>query len=190
MISVIIPVRQGGSPETTLRSLAGEIGGAEVIISWDEEPGNANRARNAGAKLARGGYLLFSDDDIEWQPGAVAALRAALEERPEFSWAYGCYEMAGRNYCQRAFNVEDLRRVNYVSTMSLIRRADFPGFDESILRLQDWDLWLSMMAAGAIGCYCRRLVFRTQRREGITFGNSLSWERAAEIVRRKHGLRT
>ena len=34
----------------------------------------------------------------------------------------------------------------YIHTMSLIKKEDYPetGWDESIAKLQDWDLWLTM----------------------------------------------
>lgn len=46
-------------------------------------PRNAGAAaRNAGARRARTRYVAFSDDDSWWQPGALAAAAAALDEDP------------------------------------------------------------------------------------------------------------
>ena len=45
--------------------------------------------------------------------------------------------------------------------MSLIRRKDFPqsGWDESIKKLQDWDLWLQMLSEGKTGLWIPQVLF-------------------------------
>ena len=187
MISIIIPVRKDGSPEITLKSLAGQAPDCEIVIAWDTFACGANWARNRGAERARGKYLLFSDDDITWYPGAIATLHLCLMLNPE-AYAYGSYEMAGKIQCNVPFSAERLRRTNFISTMSLIRRECFPGFDENIERLQDWDLWLTMLAAGHTGAYCGKLIFSTKVRDGITENGRVSYEEARRIVSEKHKL--
>jgi glycosyltransferase involved in cell wall biosynthesis len=172
-----------------LESISHQVGAKfEVIISQDHAPGNANLARNQGALLARGDYLLFSDDDIGWYPGALVLLRETLRQHPTASFSYGAYRMDERIYCAQHYSLGLLRRRNYISTMSLIRKKDFPGFDESIQRLQDYDLWLTMAARGRYGVYCGNAIFSTERRSGITFGGNVSWRVAAETVWKKHGI--
>lgn len=186
MISVVIPVREGGNPYTTLASLAGQIAGCEVIVSWDHGHG-ANWARNRGAERARGEFLLFSDDDIEWLPGSLECLLATLRVT-RASYAYGCYEMGGKIQCDVPFDASRLRRANFISTMTLIRRDAFHGFDESIHRLQDWDFWLECLRLRKIGAYCGKLIFTTKAREGITSKGMEDYARARRVVSRKHGL--
>jgi GT2 family glycosyltransferase len=56
--------------------------GAEVLV-LEEAPG-LNAARNAGAARARGGLLVYVDDDVRVRPGWLAALLEADErEAPE-----------------------------------------------------------------------------------------------------------
>jgi glycosyltransferase involved in cell wall biosynthesis len=188
-LSVVIPVRESASPETTLRSLARQtFRDFEVIVSWDHGRG-ANAARNAGFRLATAPLILFSDDDITWYPDGIARLVNALEANPGAAYAYGAYRMGGRVQCDREFDAAALRRQNYISTMSVIRRDAFPGFDESLRRLQDYDLWLTMLAAGHVGVYCGAEVFSTLVRNGITYApDAQPYEEALRIVRRKHGL--
>lgn len=186
-ISIIIPNREDENPYETLKSLAHQVGGAEVIIVYDEGKG-ANWARNRGAELATGEYLLFSDNDIIWGSEAVEDLYWALETYADAGYAYGWYEMDGVVYCKQPFSETILRKRNYISTMSMIRRKLFPGFDESLQRLQDWDIWLTLLEGGVTGVYSPHQIFTTRRRDGITFGNNMTWEKAREIVIRKHGL--
>ena len=188
-ISVVIPVREGGSPEITLQSLGRQtFRDFNVVVSWDKAA-NANSARNRGAELATAPYLLFSDDDIQWEPDALEHLRNALLTHADASYSYGAYAIGGWIQCHREFDAGRLRRANFISTMSLIRRETFPGFDESIERLQDWDLWLTMLERGSVGVYCGKTIFRTEKGHGISYGSGAPpYDDAVAIVKRKHGL--
>jgi glycosyltransferase involved in cell wall biosynthesis len=160
----------------------------DIVISYDRERG-ANWARNRGFKLVQTPFVLFSDDDIEWCPSALHCLKAALDAHPRASYSYGSYiipKVGARSNVR--FDPTHLRRMNYISTMSLVRTADFPGFDESIKRLQDWDLWLTMLEKGKTGVHCGSYIFQTCDRRGITNGGQVSWDQANQTVRRKHGL--
>ena len=187
-LTVVIPVRKGGFPEITLRTLAQQsYQDFEIVVAWDEK-GSANWARNQGFRLVRTPFVLFSDDDIEWEPEALRALMATLHNHPEASYAYGAYELDNGIHCNQRFDEHRLRRGNFISTMALIRTDDFPGFDEQIQRLQEWDLWLTMLEAGNTGAYCGRVTFRTAKRAGITFGPGISWHEAERAVKAKHRL--
>jgi len=166
-----------------------------VIVARDASLRGANWARNEGAKRARAPFLLFSDDDIEWLPGAIAVLAAALEHRPDAAYSFGSYELYDPRgvrpsliQCARPFCPARLRRGSCISTMSLIRAWAFPGFDERIERLQDWDLFLTMLARGHQGVQCGSLIFRTAMKDGITQNGAVDWEDARRHVVRKHNL--
>lgn len=187
LVSVVIPTIGRASLATTIRSLNRQSHTpSEIIITYDSGAG-ANWARNEGADKATCPYLLFSDDDITWEKGAIKDLLRALWSRPSAAYAYGWYEKEGNQYCNRPFSARDLKQGNYISTMSLFRRDLFPGFDEQIQRLQDWDLYLTLLEEGYEGVYCGGKIFVTKENDGIT-RNSIPWEEADEIVRRKHGL--
>ena len=187
MLSIIIPLREGSSAEVTLRSLASQsFQDYEVILSQDDAA-NANSARNRGYLMARGEYLLFSDDDIQWKPDALMLMMEVLRGYSTAAYCYGSYKMADRIYCTEQFNADLLRRKNYISTMSIIRRKFFPGFDESLERLQDWALWLDMLNRGHTGVNCGHLVFETEKKNtGITFGGKISYQQAERIVLDKY----
>ena len=184
-MSSVIPLAAGRSPREALSTLRDV---RECLIVHDSNRG-ANWARNRGAELAQGEFLLFSDDDIRWKPRAVDLMRKTLRDYPNAAFCYGSYMMDGQLYCRERFNAKLLRERNYISTMSLIRSSAFPGFDESIRRLQDWDLWLTMLEHGHVGVHCGLVIFETTKHDGISFGpNAMPWEEADMIVRRKHGL--
>jgi glycosyltransferase involved in cell wall biosynthesis len=187
-LQIVIPVRKGGNAYTTLSSLGKSAFQDFDIVVVQDEWGNANMARNAGA-TGDSEFLLFSDDDIEWEPDGVGAMIDTLKENPDVSFAYGAYAMGGKTHCWEEWNPHILRMRNYISTMSVIRRSAFPGWDESLCRLQDWDLWLTMARLGRVGKQvaprCFR-IFSTGVRDGITRNGKVSYEEAYRIVKEKH----
>lgn len=208
LITVVIPVReisirnvanlalpmqqkkeQTDRLEKTIQNIHRQTMGQTVINVISDNFKGANYARNRGFRMVRTPFVLFSDDDIDWVGDAFENLYHTLYTNPQASYSYGWYEMDGKRYCDQPFNADLLRCKNYISTMSLIRTEDFPGFDDKIKRLQDWDLWLTMLEQGHTGVYCEEKIFSTDVRDGITFGqNSLSWDEAERIIKRKHGL--
>lgn len=187
LISVIIPNRENENPYQTLESLSIQTVPFETIVVYDEDKG-ANWARNRGAELARGDYLLFSDNDILWENDALENLYKGLSSLASPGYCYGWYTIDNFAYCQQDFSASLLKKRNFISTMTLIRREIFPGFDERLKRLQDWDLWLTLLEKDIYGIFCNRKIFSTTRREGITSGLEISWEEAERIVKEKHGL--
>jgi len=72
--------------------------------------------------------------------------------------------------------------------MSLIRTKDFCGFDENIKRLQDWDVWLTMLEQGKVGVQCGFDLFTTTTGHGITNNSSEDYQKAQQIIVKKHKL--
>lgn len=188
-ITIVIPLREGNSADITLKSLEDQtFNDFDVIIVKDEGKG-ANWARNEGFKKVKTEFVLFSDDDINWDPNGIAHLYGYLTAAPEASFSYGSYKMGDQIFCDKEYNAGLLLQTNYISTMSLIRSKDFPDFDENIKRLQDWDLWLNMLRTGKIGVYCKRQIFTTEVRDGISFGDkSITWDEAVLIIKNKYKI--
>jgi len=184
-ITVVIPNKEGQNPYKTLESLKHQtVQNFDIVIVYDTH-GNANIARNEGFELVKTPYVLFSDNDIDWKPDALEKMLSTMEGT-DASYAYGHYIMGNNIFCNKDFDADSLRQMNYISTMSLIKSDDFPGFDPKISRLQDWDLWLTMLADGKTGIYTGSQAFSTEKREGITFNSGLSWDKAVKIVKKKH----
>lgn len=186
-ITVVIPIREGTYPKTTLDSLKNQtFKGFSVIVISDRGLG-ANWARNVGFKSVDTEFVVFSDDDIKWEPSAFKDLMVTLDAHPKASYAYGWYEISGGIRSNVEFDPRLLWHQNYISTMSLIRSKDFVGFDESLRRLQDWDLWLTMLKKGHVGVYCQKKIFSTMYKPGITQGpGCIPYDEARRIVLRKH----
>lgn len=148
----------------------------------------AAAARNAGARLAIGDALFFCDADLLLYPELLARLAAALEVDPGAAFAYSSFVWHGKTFAARPFDAEELRRNNFISTMSLLRREAFPGFDESLPRFQDWDLWLTVVENGGRGVAMPEVLFRVMEEGTMSRRGGLSRLIATARVRRKHRL--
>jgi glycosyltransferase involved in cell wall biosynthesis len=196
LVLVVIPCRRGSHAELTLASLAKQtFREFDVVLQYDYEKGAAY-ARNKGFREheRRSDYVLFADDDVYFEPFALELLLDTLCKAPgDVAYSYGAYKMGRLLFCDQEFDPKILLKRNFISTMSLIRVSRFiesGGFDESLLRLQDYELWLRMwLQFKWRGAYCKRVIFSTElRRNGITYGNTQQYSEAIAIVRRKHGL--
>lgn len=191
-LCVIIPCRRGSRAEITLRSLAvQDCHEFDVHIVQDEELRGQAWALNQGlawARAERYSFVLPSDDDICWEPQAIGWMLNATRQAPHVDFVYGTYEIGGKPQCDVEFDVAQLRRVNYISTMTLVRLACAPNFDESLVRLIDWDYWLTMVENGCVGMHCGRLIFHTATRLGITESDKQNNRIRKEAVAIKHNL--
>jgi len=196
-ISVVIPHRKSRADwfrEHCLPSVHANNPAEIWIEDWE---GGACEKRNAGAAKANQYYLIFVDDDSILLPGALQTMIEALENDTGASFAYSDTKMVlypGIPYpnpegVRRAhpWSAGSLKYGNYVETMSLMRRSAFPGFDPSIERFQDWDLWLTLAAAGHRGVYIPKVLFELHHFD-IGISASVPFESAMAKIKHKHKL--
>jgi len=164
-------------------------------------------ARNRGFRESSGELALFCDADAVWAKDAFTTMAATLEAHPEAAYAYASFKFGWKTFSLWPFDAERLKKHNYIHTGSLIRRGKFPGFDESLKRFQDWDLWLTMLERGDVGVWIPRTLCRVMtKRGGISswlpkivyripwarFGwqpdRVRTYEEATAIIKKKHHL--
>jgi len=120
-------------------------------------------ARNAGARAARGEYLMFVDSDVAIHPGGLARVRALLDSRPEIAAVFGSYDAEPaekgliteyrnllHHYTHQQGNPE---ASTFWSGCGAVRRQVFSelgGFDEKShpRSIEDIELGYRMRAAG------------------------------------------
>ena len=126
-----------------------------VYFSFYENSENkgAPFTRNYGFKNSKGEFVLFCDADIVLYPNMLKEMRSALRASPDASYAYSSFLWGMKKFKLFEFDAEKLKQMPYIHSTSLLRREHFPekGWDENIKKLQDWDLWLTMLEQGIAG---------------------------------------
>lgn len=163
----------------------------------------APSARNHGARKARGDFLFFCDADAILKKDALEKMLQALSENTQASYVYSSFYWGKKLFKLWPFDAERLKKMPYIHTMALIRREKFPenGWDEDIKKLQDWDLWLTMLEQGNVGYFVDEVLFKVIPVGGISSWlpsfayKFLPWLRdvkkyneALKIVKQKHNL--
>lgn len=163
----------------------------------------APRARNVGFEHSVGELVIFCDADVVMQPDCLEKMARALEKNPEAAFSYSSFRFGWKKFRLYPFTIERLKKMPFITTTSLIRRECFPGFDESIKKFQDWDLWLTIWEKfGLGGVWIDKVLFRA-----ITGGTMSCWlpgfmyklpflknknvekyKTAKEIIKKKHDL--
>ncbi|NTU98772.1 glycosyltransferase family 2 protein [Candidatus Falkowbacteria bacterium] len=172
------------------------------FIEQKENKG-APAARNRGLAEANGDFLFFCDADSFLEPSALTKLKNTLLEHPEASYAYSSFMWGNKLFKVGAFDQERLKKGPMIHTMALIRATAMTPkkWDESIRKLQDWDLWLTMLEEGKNGVWVDEVLFSIQ--PGGVYSNwvpsfvykLLPWlpvvkkyNKALAIVKAKHKL--
>ena len=200
-ISVIVPLdpKRRHFFENFVLPLIEANNPAEIIVN--DNKGGAPEKRNAGFDKSTQEYVFFCDDDILLPADHLEKLLKALSipSQTPIGYSYSGYHgivmhpathpMRGNfQISTRDFNPTALKQGNYISTMSLIRRNYFPRFDESLKRLQDWDIWLTMLKNGLHGVAVHNNEFYAYYLdEGITSNTNNEREGIITIIE-KHKL--
>jgi len=204
-ISVIVPLskkRQTFFNEIVLPMIEANDP-IEIIINDNE--GLAPKKRNDGFLKSTQPYIFFVDDDILLSKNLLNRMydKLRIEElRSDSTIGYAYCSYYGivlhpdthplkQNFQINAipFDGKKLKQGNYISTMSLIKREYFPMFDESLKRLQDYDLWLTMLEKGIQGVFVPDTKFYAfYLDEGITANTNISEQDAYIELIKKHKL--
>ena len=156
--------------------------------------GGAQKARNEGAKLAAGDILSFWDCDCVIEPDTAKTWVDTFKANPGISFVYSGYKFLGEKggIPSEEFDPYTLKCGNYISTMFPMRRGVFPGFDESLESLQDWDLWLTIVENGGKGLFLPGYAFSTAYPTPDSISgkgcSNENWLARVEAVKKKHNL--
>jgi len=125
-------------------------------------------ARNRGASQATGEYLLFLDADIELRPHALDVMMQTLQ-RSGADFCYPSFRFGWKLFKGFSFDPERLKHMPYIHTSALMKREVFPGFDETLKKFQDWDLWLTIVEKGGKGVWIPEVLFTVKtRKQGMS----------------------
>lgn len=140
----------------------------EILVMDEDLPESVRR--NQGAERATGEYLLFCDDTMILKANCLETYASYLEVKPQYSFAYSNFirinltrevtpSMTNRFFLSIPWDPLMLREINYIDRTSLIRKSDFLGFDESLPKHEDWELWLRMAKEGKKGLHLTHTLY-------------------------------
>lgn len=161
----VVVVDDGSEEEAATRVARGLDGLKGVRLIRHPAPRGGSAARNRGWREGRYPWVAFLDDDDVWLPEKLAVQLAHLRsEDAEYGWT--AYRVVERDTLEPRDEIHPppggLPRVLAHSERScctlMVRRSvleEVGGFDESLPRNQDWDLYLRLARRGR-GAYLDR----------------------------------
>lgn len=123
----------------------------EVAVEPDLHRQGPGVMRNRGASRTSADWLAFLDDDDIWHPHHIKTL---LGHAHLADVIYSDCDLVGAHNgltVNEDFDPESLRDFNYIPVTAMVRRDAFDaagGFDPND-KLEDWGLWLRLLALGA-----------------------------------------
>jgi glycosyltransferase involved in cell wall biosynthesis len=163
-VNVEVIVVDDGSTDDTERVLSA-IDDPRLRVRRLESGGDANRARNTGAGMARSGLLAFLDSDDAFDPVRARRLIAFFSARPEIDCLVDGFVETSRGaphvHAQPQLGPDAgrmrrlllLHQIPLTNSSITVRRAAFEevaGFDEAMPRHQDRELLLRLALVHAV----------------------------------------
>jgi glycosyltransferase involved in cell wall biosynthesis len=161
---------------------------------FEIEHGGVQKARNYGFAKSKGEFVCFWDADCLIEPCAAKTWIDTFKAEPDKAFVYSGYKFLDEQggIPSEPFDPWLLECGNYISTCFPMRREVFPGFDESLISLQDWDMWLTIVKNGGKGRYIPGYAFSTAypTTTSISGKNCTNevWLDRVKAVKTKHNL--
>jgi glycosyltransferase involved in cell wall biosynthesis len=155
-VTLELVVIDDGSVDETAPRLA-QLDDDRLRIFRNDTPRGVAGARNLGVQHARAAWIAFLDDDDLWSPEKLERqLAAAKAHNAAFAYAGAAFvdEMLdlaeiveppssdGLLRSLLAANTIPAGASNVIARTELVRRVG--AFDEALLQLADWDLWIRL----------------------------------------------
>jgi len=170
-----------------------------IYLNHDKNKGGS-AARNTGIKAAKGKYFAFQDSDDEWLPEKLEKQMKYFEKSPSVIGVVytGFWRIKNdekryipsdkiMNKDSRIHN--ELLRSNFIGTPTILINKDclkdVGYFDETLPRLQDWELVLRLSKKYIFKFIDEPLVVSYYTDDSISANNNLYYE-ALEMILNKH----
>jgi glycosyltransferase involved in cell wall biosynthesis len=175
----------------------------ERIVYVDQPNRGLAGARNAAIAAASGSVLALLDADDLWLPDRLEHCVTLLEQRPELGLVtsdaflieegvkterrcYGdrrIYPFPGPGEDQ----LDIISKRNFLFVSVVFRRNlvdEFGGFDESMARAEDYELWTRLLLAGARVGYVPDPLGYYRRRPGSLSASPDQWDAHLDVLER------
>jgi len=201
----VVVVDDGSVIDDVTRAVAA-LGDPRASVLRSDVSLGPSAARNRGIAAASTPWVAFCDDDDVWAPDKLASQLAAMAAMPDARWSCAGsvtvdHDLAivGHRRAPEsgdllppllAFNVVPGGGSSVVAARELVVEAG--GFDETMNRAEDWDLWIRLAQRSPVASVDRPLVgYRVWPRSesldtaGMARGHALVAERYADLARER-----
>ncbi len=144
--------------DETIKTIIGKY--SNIVIKYISQSNQGpSSARNNGAKLCNGKYLLFLDGDDKIDPTYIRKCVQYLEENSAVSIVYSesaFFEAQNGPWILPLYSQEQLLKENCIHISAVIRSEAFNnagGFDEKLRYNEDWELWIKITSLSNSGVY-------------------------------------
>lgn len=151
-------VVDGGSTDRT-RERVTALRNVVPTFTWMDGPRGVSFQRNAGARSAKGEFLLFFDADVQPEPRFIERMKDhVVRKRLDMATVWNrtdCYHpfcMFAQRFVSLGMVAVQFFRPGAVGVCIVIRRAFFErinGFDEKVVDGEDWELTHRAFKRGA-----------------------------------------
>lgn len=121
------------------------------FIYLRQEHGGVSKARNTSLKRSSGDFIAYLDTDNYWESEFLERMVGLFQDNPEYNLAYSSLQVhnlvENRHYIlSNDYNRDNILKGNILDLNSFMHSREvyeeLGGFDESLVRLVDWDLVL------------------------------------------------
>ena len=139
-----------GSVDQTNIAISKCLVDERIHYFYNETNQGASFARNLGLQKSTGKYISYLDSDNTYTSSFMSPAIEFLEKNQNFDLVYGALLTSShgkkKQILFKEFSRRQLLKGNYIDMSTIVHRRKlyelFGGFDESINRLDDWDLIL------------------------------------------------
>jgi glycosyltransferase involved in cell wall biosynthesis len=184
----VIVVDDGSTDDTAAVALR-FVPNVEYV--WKEN-GGLSSARNAGAALATGDFVVFLDADDMLAEDYLERCSATLAGvSPDVAYAYTPVRYFGsRSGISRTspFSLRTLRYGNYVNASAMIRREVLTRFSysEELSSLEDFDFFLTLGEHGLIGVRVPEPLLLYRKHESMSDAMGDQWPALHRLIMARH----
>lgn len=118
----------------------------------DKNSGSDTKPKNIGISMAKGKYIMFLDDDVTLRKGAIKSLITEINKGYDVVYGDMVIQPGGKAGIAYDFDLQLLSMRNYIDTSAAISKKSVikyvGGFDETLPRFVDWNLFVRMAKAG------------------------------------------
>jgi glycosyltransferase involved in cell wall biosynthesis len=189
----IIVVNDGSPDSDALDAVLAPYGARLRCIR--KSNGGPASARNAGIAAARSDLIAFLDGDDTWDPGYLSSQLALLDREPSAAAVFpdavyfGDTALAGKRVSSAApyergrVTIESVLKGRSNLCYSCLARREAieaaGGYDASLRRSEDWDLYLRLLLRGETILVNPQPLLRYRRRDNSLSANEIVMRRAA-----------